>query len=282
MQGLAPGAIEVLNLASPAISSTISVPAAHYVVSSHNGNRLLVFSDNSDTVTVIDTNNIGTVQPITSGIGGFDRPVYAFFSSDDNTAYVLNCGPECGGTAASIQPVDLTTNTLSGAPIPVAAASVGLVQGTTLYVAGTPPTAPANSCTGESTAATTCGRLSVVDLNAKTVSASYVITDGYHIRMGLSDNGRLFIGARNCTNISISGGEVRGCLSIFDTLSPTVVIPPQVGDATGVQPIAKRNICYVVQNGQFFIYDTTTDKIHPTATTIILNGQLVDVIAPDF
>lgn len=32
----------------------------------------------------------------------FDRPVKAVFSNDGSTAYVLNCGPECGGTTASV------------------------------------------------------------------------------------------------------------------------------------------------------------------------------------
>src|ERR1035438_5970724 len=32
----------------------------------------------------------------------FDRPVKAVFSADGGTAYVLNCGPECGGTASSV------------------------------------------------------------------------------------------------------------------------------------------------------------------------------------
>ena len=284
MPGQAPGAIEVLNLSAstPAISATLSLPAAHYVVSSHNGNRLLVFSDNSDTATLVYPSNIGTVQTITTGIGGFDRPLYAFFSADDSTAWVLNCGPECGGNEASIQEVDLNTNTLAGAPIPVAAASVGLLQGTTLYVAGTPPTAPANSCAGANTAATTCGRLSIVDVNAKKVIGSAIITDGYHARLSLSDNGQLFIGSRNCTNISISGGETRGCLSIYNTLNGNLVVPPQNGDATGIQAIAKRNICYVVQNNQFFIYDTTIDALRPGIDQIPFAGQLIDVITPDF
>jgi hypothetical protein len=33
----------------------------------------------------------------------FDRPVKAVFSADGGTAYVLNCGPECGGTKASFR-----------------------------------------------------------------------------------------------------------------------------------------------------------------------------------
>ncbi len=282
--GLAPGAIYVLNLAAstPAISTILPLPAAHYVFSSHNGNRLLVFSDNSDAATVVYTGNIGTAQTITSEIAGFDHPLYAFFSTDDSTAWVLNCGPQCGGKEASIQEVDLNTNSLSGAPIPVAAVSVGLLQGTTLYVAGTPPTSPANSCAGANTAATTCGRLSIVDLNAKTVTGTAVITDGYHIRLSLSDNGQLFIGSRNCTNISISGGETRGCLSIYNTLNGNVVVPPQNGDATGIQAIAKRNICYVVQNNQFFIYDTTIDALRPIVDQIPFSGQLIDVITPDY
>jgi hypothetical protein len=32
----------------------------------------------------------------------FDRPIKAVFSADGGSAYVLNCGPECGGNAASV------------------------------------------------------------------------------------------------------------------------------------------------------------------------------------
>jgi hypothetical protein len=35
----------------------------------------------------------------------FDRPIKAVFSADGGTAYVLNCGPECGGTTASVSPL---------------------------------------------------------------------------------------------------------------------------------------------------------------------------------
>jgi hypothetical protein len=209
---------------------------------------------------------------------GFDRPVAALFSSDDNTAYVLNCGPECGGKAASVQIVDMTTQAPVGLPVPVAAATAGLLNGNTLYLAGTPPTSPANAC-GGSTAATTCGRVSVVNIAAKTVANSQVITDGYHNRIDLSQNGQLFIGARNCTNVNNSS-EVRGCLSIFNTLNPGVVFPPDNGDVTGIQAISNRDVVYVVENGELRIYDTTTDKLGPTQ--IDLNGQAIDVKQVDF
>jgi hypothetical protein len=278
--GQPPGAVEIMNLSSGTLGTVpIAVPSAHYIVGSHNGNRLLAFSDNSDSVTVITTGNIGTVNPITTTVAGFDRPVSGFFSADDNTAYILNCGPECGGHVASVQVMDLTTNTLVGLPLPVDAATTGLLNGSTLYVAGTPPAAPANACTGASTAAATCGRLDVVDLGTMTVTASYVITDGFHNRIDLSGNGQLFVGAKNCTNIN-ANGEIRGCLSIFNTVSPAVVIPPENGDVTGLQAISNRNACYVAQGGELWIYDTTTDKLSPTQ--IDINGQVIDVKLVDF
>ena len=87
-------------------------------------------------------------------VGGFDHPVYALFSPDDTKAYVLECGAECGGTTAAVTVLDLTTMT-AGTRIPVPAATVGFLDGTTIFVVrGTPP---GTSCSG--TAATTCGEL---------------------------------------------------------------------------------------------------------------------------
>ena len=291
--GQSPGAIEVMNLNTATISATIPIQSAHYIVQSHNGNRLLVFSDNSNTVTMIATSNVATCTPIcvspgvppcppsavTCQISGFDRPAWAVFSSDDNTAYVLNCGPECGGVTSSVQAVDMTTQNLLGAALPVDAATIGLLNGSTLYVAGTPSSSPGNACTGSTTAATTCGRLDVVNLGSMTVASSQVITDGYHNRIDLSQNGQLFIGSRTCTNVN-HGSEVRGCLSIFNALSPAVVIPPLTGDVTGLQAITNRNVEYVVQGGELWIFDTTIDKLGPTQ--IDLSGQAVDVKLVDF
>jgi hypothetical protein len=285
--GEAPGAILVLNLTTTgSIVSTVPLAAAHYVAGSHNGNRLLVFSDNINAIAVIDTSNVGVgFPPLTSCIAnpactivpGFDRPVFAFFSDDDTTAWVLNCGAECGGTQASIQKVDLNTNTLVGAPVVVDGATVGLVNGPTLYVAGNSPTATA--CTGQTTAATTCGRLDVLDLPSMTRTAGYVITDGLHKKMDLSENGQLYVGAQLCSNVSTSA-ETRGCLAVLNTTNGSIVIPPQVGDVTGIAAIPHRDVVYVVQNAEFQIYDTTTNKLGPSQPTLI--GQEVDVKAADF
>ncbi len=168
---------------------------------------------------------------------------------------------------------------LVGPSIPVDAATYGLLSGNTLYVAGTKP---GFSCAGSAAAtlAATCGEVSVVDLASMTVTATATITDGYHNKMAMGANNQLFIGARTCTNINVpaSGnnpGEVRGCLSIFDTGKSTVVVPPKTGDVTGLQPISKRSVVYVVQNGALNIYDTTTDKLQTTQVDIV--GQAVDV-----
>jgi hypothetical protein len=279
--GQSPGALEVLDLSNGAIAAGIPVTGARFLAQSHNGNRLLVFGSRPDTVTLIAPSSIGTsVDPRTDlQSSRFDHPVAAIFSSDDSTAYVLNCGPECGGSQASITPLDMNSN-LPGPPIPVDAATVGLLSGSTLYVAGTAP--GANTCANSTTPtlATTCGEVSVVDLGSMTVNTTATITDGYHDRMEMGANGQLFIGARTCTNINApaSGstpGEIRGCLSIFNIAKSTVVIPGIVGDVTGIQPITNRSVVYVVQSGELNIFDTSTDKLQTTQVDII--GQAVDV-----
>jgi hypothetical protein len=122
--------------------------------------------------------------------------------------------------------------------------------------------------------------LDVIDLSSMTITGSAVITDGSHDRMELGSNGQIFIGARRCTNINIpaSGndpGEVRGCLSIFNSSNSSVVVPPDNGDVTGLQPITNRSVVYVIQQGELRIYDTTTDKLQSNQVDIL--GQAVDV-----
>ena len=73
---------------------------------------------------------------------------------------------------------------------------------------------------------------------------------------------------------------MRGCLSIYNTQTGAVVIPPANGDATGIQPVANRTVVYVVQGGELAIYDTATDKLQPTQIDIA--GQAIDVKTIDF
>jgi hypothetical protein len=298
--GLSPGAVQVMNLNAGGVSSTLSVPNAQTVVASPNGNAALAFSNDSDVVTVISPLSVNTGNPVTTSVPGFDRPVYAVFSTDGSTAYVLNCGPECASTSASASVQTLNMTTLAvGAPIPVDGATIGWLSGSTLYVVGTPTAsvsngAPNNACTGQVTAATTCGRMDTIDLGSLTVTGSYVITDGYHNRIDMSVNGQLFIGALTCTNIgdvSNPQGEVRGCLSIYNTTTGAIVIPPDNGDVTGFQGLTSRYVEYVAEGGNLRVYDTLIDGLLldnsndpslPETGTIIINGYIIDVKAIDF
>ncbi len=273
--GQAPGAVEVMDLLHGSIKTSIPVPGAHFLVLSPDGNHILVFSDNSNTVTVIATILIGTHSDPRSYITGFDHPAWGVFS-DNSSAYVLNCGPECGGIGAGVGllagfPDPGTTIPFGGTTIPVSGATRGLLSGSILYVAGTPP----GTACGGGTAATTCGTLSMIDTGSAAVSGSAVITDGRHDRMEISDNGQLFIGAHDCTNLDVTNGEVRGCLSIFNPSSSVVVVPPQTGDVTGIQPIRGRNVAYVIQNRGLYIYDTTTNQLQTTQVDIV--GDAIDV-----
>jgi hypothetical protein len=269
------GAVVAMNLGTGAITATIPVVAAHYIVGSPDGNHILVFSDNSNEMTVINTALIGSSNQVTTSVSGFDRPVWGIFTDNAN-AYIFDCGAECGGSAAGVTRFTLG----SSAPGPTTAlsgATYALLNGNNLYVVGTPPHTPC----GSGTAAATCGTLNIVDASSlrKTNTSPILITDGYHNRMQMGANGQLFIGARSCTNINISGGEVRGCLSIFNTANSKVVIPPQIGDATGIQPITGRNVVYVCQGGTFQIYDTTTDQLFvPPYNPNYINGSPIAIV----
>jgi hypothetical protein len=285
--GSAPGAVVEMNLTSGGIIATINVPNAQTVVSNPEGTQLLAFSSDSNAVTVISPLLVNSGSPVTVAVPGFDRPVYGFFSGSN--IYVLNCGAQCGGTQASVQILNGSTNPpTAGAVLPVDAATIGLISGSTLYVAGTSPTN--NACTGQTTAATTCGRLDLVDLGSMTVTATAVITDGYHDRIDMGSNSQLFIGSHTCTNIGNVNnpqGEVRGCLSVYNTMNGSVVIPPDNGDVTGLQDFTTRYVEYVAEGGNLRVYYTLTDTLYeneqyiPTGT-IVITGVITDVKAIDF
>jgi hypothetical protein len=289
-----PGGVVALDLATttPAAIGRVPVPGARYLVQSGDGSKILVFSDNSDSVTIVTPfnvlpgqQNLTCLPSVCTVVSGFDRPVFGFFSSDNTQAWILNCGPECGGQQASVQVLNLVNGT-AGPPTSIpGGATVGFVKNQTLYVAGTPVAGSGNETCANGTPAT-CGRLTVLDLPSMTVTgaaAGVEIPDGYHTRMDMSGDGQLFVGSRNCTNIVPvnTGDPQRGCLGILNTTNGNVVIPPDNGDVTGLQPITNRNVFYVVEGGELRIYDTTTDKIY-TTTSIDVFGNAVDVKLVDF
>ena len=322
--GQNPGFVLVVNLLQGSASGQINLPSVHYLWMNNGGNRLLAFTDvlsslygqNCSTTPafafVIIPSEVGIEPCPVIPVPGFDYPVQAYFTPDDTTAYVVNCGPECGGNQASVQPFDMTScdpdHLTCGAPGQAAgvdAASVALVQGSTMYLAGTPYAngAPSFTCLGAKGETLNCGELTIFDLTTMSVMASQIpITDGYHNRIAMGANGQLFIGARTCTEILPQqppqpGDEIRGCLSIYNSLSTQVgsvppggvLIPPENGDATGIQPIAQRTVVYVVQGGSLLIYDVTIDALeynpnNPNNPGEIfgLVGDFIDVKTVDF
>ncbi len=258
--GQALGAVYQVSLFGSTISATLAIPSAHYIVPGSNTNNILVFSDNSDAITVISTILVGTnSNPLTTITSpNLDRPVGAVLSADGSVAYILNCGPECGGKQASVAVMQMSDFSI-GTPVPVQGATTGLLNNSTLYVAGSAPNTPC----GSGTAAKYCGTLTQINTNSMTLinSSPISITDGWHNHMELSADGQLFIGARSCSNVNISGGEVRGCLTIYNSTAATTIFPAFVGDVTGIAPILGRDIVYVIQNNVLNIYDTTTDQI---------------------
>jgi hypothetical protein len=303
VNGPSPGAVIGMSLAvGGGISATISVPNAQTVVASPDGSHLLVFNNSTQTTVILPYQiDQQTGSPVTITVPGFDSPVYGVFSADGNTAYILNCGAQCGGTQASVQVLNMSTTppTIVGATIPVNGATVGFLSGSTLYVAGKgTPTGPlcASIAGAAPTAAQYCGTLDLVNLTTmqdpyyNNPATEIAITDGYHNRIDMSVNGQLFIGSYDCTNIGNvynPSGEVRGCLSIYNTTNGAVVIPPDNGDVTGLQSFTTRDIEYVAEGGNLRVYDTLIDSLIPPNNyietgTILITGYIVDIKAIDF
>ncbi len=297
------GAVEVLNF-STGSRTTIAASNAQTVVSNSQGTQLLVFSPDSDAVTVLSpgaavppvdtscyTNPPNAVCIIVQDLR-LSRPVNAIING--STAYILNCGFECGGTLpdgspapASVAVFDLGSLSITQT-VTVDAATMALLNGSTLYVAGTPANSPCPS--SQNTTATNCGTLDVVDLTSMQVTSSAAITDGYHDRMDITTNGQVFVGSRRCINIgnvnNPTGDEIRGCLSIYNIANGSVIIPPDNGDVTGLQSFTTRNVEYVAEGGQLRVYDTTKDILlindFVPQGTIDIVGFVYDVKAIDF
>ena len=255
------GGIEALNATSFATTATYAVPSARYLALSPSGQYLFVFANNSDSLWLINL-QATTVAPVE--IPGFARPISAFFSSDNNTAYVLNCGPECGSSGpASVAFFDIPSQTITG-NVPVGGASVGLLNGTTLYVAGS-PVPPGTTSTYD--AVDVSGR-------ARLTPNSVAIGDGFHTTMALSTNKRLFIGASTCSN------TVVGCLSVVDTGTNTAegALPPR-GAITSLLAVSNRDVVYAVEGGLLNIYSSDTDGL--TGTQLIFTGALSTIVQVD-
>ena len=235
----------------------------------------------------------------------FDRPVKAVFSADGGTAYILNCGPECGGTKASITPLPVapmifllgqqsgtlptTTNTPNAqcgtvnlaagcTPIP-GGASNALIDSTTMYVVGQE----------KMTDGYYGGHLTVVTLpsgssTAITASAPVSISDGEPgavSRMIEADDNTLWVAMTKCTNGErYFHNQSYGCLTMVNTSTNAVTLLPYLGDATGIADVTGLHKVYTAVGGQVYIY-STVDGSAKDNQYVTVTGTAYDVAYMD-
>jgi len=192
--------------------------------------------------------------------GTFSRPVAAYFSDDDSKAYILSCGVECGGTQAMV--TELTLATGATRSVNVSTARVANLQGTTLYLAGTPSATDCNALAQPAV----CGAVQKVDVTSMTASTAVPIGLGTHTVMQFAGN-KVWIGAQNCL-----GG---GCLSIYDPGSNAVSVDDPLGDVTSMTTIPRRDVIYVIEGGELRILSVATGA--PTATQLDIIGAAYGV-----
>ena len=237
--------------------------------------------------------------------GTYDRPTNISFSLDGNSAYVLNCGPECGGTRSSISVLQSgalqvdnlpTVDPLSpSAPSPLASLPVAnpvpipggvtaaLSDGTNLYLSGQSLfSLNANGTLGTAPRADGLftGYLSVMNLTTYAVSNPVSISDGTHTRMLFADDDTLWVGSSNCsTGERAARGLNYNCLTRVSLAgsTPTAQIFPNLtpgGSTTVPYPNTNQNqyyygdltgICWVQNYHK--VYTAYGGQIHAFNTT---------------
>ena len=186
--------------------------------------------------------------------GTFDRPSDVVFSLDGTTAYVLDCGPECGGTTAGVtflQEGALTVDVIPTVlpypsvmsvlpvanPVPVpGGVTEALSSGTILYLAGQSQQAlQANGTLGADTVNPLLftGYLSLLNLGNYSVQNPISISDGRHTKLLFGDDSTLWVGSQQCANGKRAAlGQNYNCLTMVSLagtasaqLVPLNVIP---------------------------------------------------------
>jgi hypothetical protein len=270
--------VEVIDLSHSVLCSSsttscrgpITVNAPTKLVLSGDGKKLLVFSDNpttADSVYVLDAVaaiSAAGLGPTPPPVSGFDRAVNAVFASDNTTAYVMNCGPECGGTTAGVRTLNTTTSSPISALIAVpGGATIGALDSGSLYVAGTAIQGAANG-----------GHVTKINASTLVLGNSAPLAPGYHDTIAVQA-GKVFVGSRACT---LTTPPNQSCLGIFD--GTNTVITGSSGDVTGMQAISGRSVVYVIIGGELQIYDANTSALQQQQLDIIGHAEQVVLVDP--
>jgi hypothetical protein len=231
------------------------------------------------------------VFPVSTGASAtFDHPLKALFSPDGSTAYVLNCGVECGGTASSLTTIPITASALnpgvtgaSGIALTAqntyavpAGVTNGVFSGNLLYLAG-------QQLQSDGLFA---GNLSIFNTETNAVTSTYSISDGNHNRMVFADGSTLWIGSTQCQTgerykqVQAGSGGQYGCLTMFNTSTAAVTLDSYKGDATGIAAVTGLNKVYTAEGGQIYIYNTA-DMSQRDNSNVSVAGTAVDVAYMD-
>jgi hypothetical protein len=237
--------------------------------------------------------------------GTYDRPQAVYYSLDGTSAYVLNCGPECGGPTASVSVLSLSPLTINMIPtkfpdtyavtgnVPVpGGVTTALSDGTTLYLAGQQLLSD-----GLFT-----GNLSTVNLATMTVTGKYSISDGTHTKLLFADDNTLWIGSQQCaTGERFKNNVNYNCLTRFDLGAKTASIVPAVdptnsatsvpypntnqnqfyyGSLTGLCWVQNYHKVYTAYGGQVHAFNTV-DGSEINNQYITVQGTALDVAYMD-
>ncbi len=212
--------------------------------------------------------------------GNYDRPTNAYFSLDGATAYVLNCGPECGGTTASVSALQVsqltynnipTVNPLDPSaptpldtlpvtnPIPIpGGVTVALSDGNDLYLAGQSlfrQTASGALTTTPSADGLFTGFMTVLPLATYVPANPVSISDGTHSRLLFADDNTLWAGSTNCAvgERAHTGANIN-CLTMIQLggSTPTAMVIPNV------TPNGATTVAYPNTNGNLYFYGDLT------------------------
>lgn len=333
-----PGVLEIIDKTSTAGSYPLNIPNVFYVASNTGDTVVLAMVRNSNTIYRIiklNTNQFPTsvaaiaatsaidcqplnlpiycAIPVSTGTNTFDHPTSVYYSVDGTTAYVNNCGRECGGTTASVTALQqgaLNVNSFTTGSTPNANAFVSnvltpggatdsIVDGTTLYVAG-------QQLQPDGLFA---GNLTTINLASNTVTGTYSISDGNHTKMLFADDNTLWIGSQLCSTgerahqaalKNTTQAANYNCLTRFDRTGLTASVVPAVnqtagpavgfpntnldqfyyGDLTGLCWVQNVHKVYTAYGGQVHAFNTA-DGTEIDNTLITVQGTALDVAFMD-
>jgi hypothetical protein len=316
------------------VSYPLSLPGVYHVSINPGGTVMMAFAENSNfayyprKLTAADSTSFATiyqntgawpapyvdcepkvlpgmclaqvVDPSSGKPLAFDRPVKAIFSADGSSAYILSCGPECGGTASSVSilptaPMIVQDGQQAGSlptqaamttiPVPGGASNALLTPGgpnnvETLYVLGQ------GSTTGTlAPGQLFSGYLTPINLTNNTAASPISVSDsapGQRTRMILADDNTLWLGGIRCIEGQrFATGQPYGCLTMFNISTNTVtLIETYQGDLTGIAAVTSLHKVYIAEGGQVYIY-STVDGTAINNFYVTVTGTAYDVAYMD-